>query len=188
MSCHARSAIPFKSLCGNTGAFVFVARMEVLVFKTFQRWDSVQTVGRGSVEITRAAQAAVQDSGLMTGTCHVFVRHTSASLLITENADPRVRRDLETLLARYAPDADPAYEHDDEGDDDMAAHARSILTGSSVTVPIGQSKLLLGAWQGVFLYEHRTQPYERHIVFTLIGATTPDKTQQPGYHPAGEAP
>lgn len=158
------------------------------MFKTFQRAILVRTAGRGSVEITRDVEAVLIQSKLMTGTCHVFVRHTSASLMITENADSRVRRDLETLLGRFAPDADPAYSHDDEGDDDMAAHARSVLTGSSVTVPIGMRKLMLGTWQGIFLYEHRTQGHDREIVLTLTGDTKPGESPQPYYPPTGEGP
>lgn len=98
----------------------------------------------------------------------VFVRHTSCSVIITENADPSVRDDLELLAARWAPDADPAYRHDTEGDDDMAAHARSVLAGSSVSVPVDGRKMLLGTWQGIFLWEHRTVPQLRQIVVTVV--------------------
>ena len=89
--------------------------------------------------------------------------------MITENADPAVRRDLETLAARWAPDADPAYRHDTEGDDDMAAHARSVLAGSSVTVPVAGGELLLGTWQGIYLWEHRTGAQTRTVVVTVVG-------------------
>ena len=88
--------------------------------------------------------------------------------MITENADPSVRRDLETLAARWAPDGDPVYLHDDEGDDDMAAHARNILTGNSVSVPIGKGELRLGTWQGIYLWEHRTLAHRRSIVVTVL--------------------
>ena len=99
----------------------------------------------------------------------MFVQHTSCSLLVTENADPDVRRDLETVLGRIAPDGDPAYRHDTEGPDDMAAHARTVLTGESVTLPVGAGRPLLGTWQGVFLWEHRTQPQRRSVVVTVLG-------------------
>lgn len=110
----------------------------------YQESFDVRTRGRGSIEITAEVAGIVRASGLSTGIAHVFVQHTSCSLMITENADPSVRRDLETLAARWAPDGDPVYLHDDEGDDDMAAHARNILTGSSVSVPIGKGELRLG--------------------------------------------
>jgi secondary thiamine-phosphate synthase enzyme len=103
------------------------------------------------------------------GLAHVFVQHTSCSLLLTENADPDVRRDLETVVGRIAPDGDPAYRHDTEGPDDMAAHARTVLTGASLTVPVGDGRLLLGTWQGVFLWEHRTAPQRRTVVVTVLG-------------------
>jgi secondary thiamine-phosphate synthase enzyme len=126
----------------------------------------ISTRSRGSVEITAQVAALVRSSG--TGIAHVFVRHTSCSLAITENADPTVRADLERLMQRWAPDADPAYRHDQEGDDDMAAHARSILTGTSVTVPVGDGRLLLGTWQGIYLFEHRTQGHRRELVVTVV--------------------
>jgi secondary thiamine-phosphate synthase enzyme len=97
----------------------------------------------------------------------VFLQHTSASLILCENADPDVRRDLETLLSRLAPDGDPAYVHDAEGPDDMASHARSILTSNSLTIPVNGGKLMLGTWQGVYLYEHRTAPHQRSVLVTL---------------------
>jgi len=96
------------------------------------------------------------------------VQHTSCSVMITENADPAVRRDLETLAARWAPDADPAYAHDTEGGDDMAAHARSLLAGTSVSVPVGGGALLLGTWQGIYLWEHRSGAQTRRVVVTVV--------------------
>jgi secondary thiamine-phosphate synthase enzyme len=111
----------------------------------------------------------IAQSGVHVGLAHVFVQHTSCSLMVTENADPDVRRDLETLIARVAPDGDPAYRHDTEGPDDMAAHARTVLTGESVTLPVGGGRLLLGTWQGVFLWEHRTEPQRRSVVVTVLG-------------------
>lgn len=130
---------------------------------------SIQTRGRGMTDITRQVADVARRGGALTGIAHVFVRHTSCSLLITENADPDVRRDLETLARRWAPDGDPAYRHDLEGEDDMAAHARSVLSGSSVTVPLAGGGLLLGTWQGIYLWEHRTHAHTREIVVTLAG-------------------
>ncbi|MFV0665594.1 secondary thiamine-phosphate synthase enzyme YjbQ [Denitromonas sp.] len=129
----------------------------------------VRTEGRGSQEITGAVNAAVRDSGVHTGLCHVFVQHTSCSLTITENADPDVRRDLETVMARLAPDGDPAWWHDLEGPDDMAAHVRSVLTDTGLSVPVGEGRLLLGTWQGIFLWEHRHHGATRSVVITVLG-------------------
>ena len=133
----------------------------------YQSIIEIPTRGRGTLEITAEVARIAAASGIATGVAHVFVQHTSCSLLITENADPAVRRDLETLAQRWAPDGDPAYRHDDEGDDDMAAHARSVLTGSSVSVPVGDGRLLLGTWQGIFLWEHRSNPHTRRVVVTV---------------------
>jgi secondary thiamine-phosphate synthase enzyme len=128
------------------------------------------TPGRGTRAITDAVARTVRESGVQCGLAHVFVQHTSCSLTITENADPDVRRDLETVLARLSPDGDPAYRHDTEGPDDMAAHARSVLTDTGLTVPVGAGRLLLGTWQGIFLWEHRTAPQRRSVVVTVLGA------------------
>ena len=134
-----------------------------------QKTLEFRTRGRGTTEITADVQRAVAASGIRKGLCTVFLQHTSASLILCENADPDVRRDLETLLARLAPDGDPAYVHDTEGPDDMAAHARSILTSNSLTIPVADGKLMLGTWQGLYLYEHRIAGHARRIVVTLIG-------------------
>lgn len=128
------------------------------------------TSGRGTRNITDAVAKLVAASGIDVGIVHVFVQHTSCSLTITENADPDVRRDLDTILSRLAPDGDPAYRHDLEGSDDMAAHARTVLTDSALTIPVGGGRLLLGTWQGIYLWEHRTSPQQRHIVVTVLGA------------------
>jgi secondary thiamine-phosphate synthase enzyme len=128
-----------------------------------------RTRGRGTTEITAQVQRAVAASRIRRGLCTVFLQHTSASLILCENADPDVRRDLETLLARLAPDGDPAFVHDTEGADDMAAHARSILTSSSFTIPVTDGRLALGTWQGLYLYEHRTTPHSRSVVVTVMG-------------------
>lgn len=133
----------------------------------YQEIIRVRTRGRGMTDITDAVGGVVRQGGPGTGMAGIFVRHTSCSLLITENADPDVRRDLETLARRWAPDGDPAYRHDLEGDDDMAAHARSVLTQTSLLVPYADG-LLLGTWQGIYLWEHRSQGHERELVVTLL--------------------
>ena len=134
---------------------------------------TIVTRGRGSTEITANVAALVRAAAVDTGIAHIFVRHTSCGLAITENADPTVRRDLEMLMQRWAPDGDPAYRHDLEGDDDMAAHARSLLTGTSLSVPFAGGRMLLGTWQGIYLFEHRTQGHQREIVVTLLGEVQP---------------
>lgn len=135
----------------------------------FQQTLQFRTQGRSTTEITAEVARAARSSGITCGVANVFVQHTSCSLMITENADPSVRHDLETLARRWAPDGDPAYRHDDEGDDDMAAHARAVLTGCSVTIPVGGGELLLGTWQGIFLWEHRLYPHVRNVVVTVFG-------------------
>ena len=134
----------------------------------YQTILDIQTQGRGTRDITAAVAEAVRASGLQCGLAHLFAQHTSCSLLITENADPDVRRDLETVLGRLAPDGDPAWRHDAEGPDDMAAHVRNMLTGSGLSVPVGGGRLLLGTWQGIYLYEHRTAPHRRRVVVTVL--------------------
>jgi len=126
------------------------------------------TTGRGTRDITGAVAQVVAQSGIECGLVHVFVQHTSCSLTITENASPDVRRDLETVIQRLAPDGDPAYRHDEEGPDDMSAHARSVLTDTGLTVPVGGGRLLLGTWQGIYLWEHRTAPHRRKVVVTVL--------------------
>ncbi|MGB7542754.1 MAG: secondary thiamine-phosphate synthase enzyme YjbQ [Burkholderiales bacterium] len=128
-----------------------------------------RTRGRGTQEVTAELQRAVAASGIRTGVATVFLQHTSASLVLCENADPDVRRDLETILARLVPDGDRAYRHDTEGPDDMAAHARTVLTASSLTLPVSGGRLALGTWQGLYLYEHRSAPHSRSIVVTVMG-------------------
>ncbi|MGD9951499.1 MAG: secondary thiamine-phosphate synthase enzyme YjbQ [Burkholderiales bacterium] len=129
----------------------------------------VRTRGRGTTEITSEVEHAVRASGVANGLCNVFLQHTSASLILCENAAPAVRADLETILARLAPDGDPAYRHDDEGPDDMAAHARTVLTASSLQIPVAGGRLALGTWQGIYLWEHRRAPHARHVVVTVMG-------------------
>ena len=129
----------------------------------------LSTSGRGTRDITRDVAAVVAASTLQCGLVHVFVQHTSCSLLLTENADGDVRRDLETIVSRLAPDGDPAYRHDAEGPDDMSAHGRSMLTDTALTVPVGGGRMLLGTWQGIYLWEHRTAPHRRRVVVTVLG-------------------
>ena len=134
-----------------------------------QQTLTFRTKGRGTTDITAEVARVVASSGIRKGICAVFLQHTSASLILCENADPDVRRDLETLLSRLAPDGDPAYVHDTEGPDDMAAHARAVLTSNSLTIPVAEGKLMLGTWQGLYLYEHRISEHERTVVVTTIG-------------------
>ena len=134
-----------------------------------QQQLEIDTRGRGSVDITRQIDAIVRASGIQTGLCHVFIEHTSASLLLTENADPAVHRDLEQSMSRLAPDGDPAWEHSSEGPDDMAAHVRSMLTESSLTLPIVSGACGLGTLQGVYVWEHRHRGHRRRVTVTCIG-------------------
>lgn len=130
---------------------------------------TLQTQGRATIEITAEIDALLRNSSISRGLCHVFLHHTSASLIITENADADVRHDLETYIARLVRDGDPAYRHDQEGDDDMAAHIRSVLTQSELTLPIDDGRLALGTWQGLYLWEHRYRPHRRRLTITLHG-------------------
>jgi secondary thiamine-phosphate synthase enzyme len=130
---------------------------------------AVDTRGRGLTEITRRIADWVGASGIASGLLTVFVRHTSASLLIQENADPGVQRDLERFFARLAPDGDRLFEHDAEGPDDMPAHVRSALTATQLSVPLADGRLALGTWQGIYLYEHRLRGQRRQVVLHLIG-------------------
>lgn len=129
----------------------------------------VDTPGRGFHDISDELRGAVRDSGVRDGLCHVFLRHTSASLLITENADPDVRHDLEQFISKLVPDGDPAYVHSMEGPDDMPAHIRSVLTCTELTVPVRDARLALGTWQGVYLWEHRYRAHRRRLEVTVIG-------------------
>ena len=130
---------------------------------------AVDTRGRGLTEITRRIADWVGASGLTDGLLTVFVRHTSASLLIQENADPEVQRDLERFFSRLVPDGDRLFEHNAEGPDDMPAHVRSALTATQLSVPLADGALALGTWQGVYLYEHRARGQRRQVVLHLIG-------------------
>ena len=130
---------------------------------------TVDTEGRGSVEITQAVGQVVAQAKVRTGLCHVFIHHTSASLMLCENADPTVRRDLEAFMERLAPDGDPLFRHVDEGPDDMPAHVRSVLTQTGLQIPLQQGRLALGTWQGVYLWEHRQRPHRRRLTVTVLG-------------------
>jgi secondary thiamine-phosphate synthase enzyme len=130
---------------------------------------AVATKGRGTVDITREVVRVVAESGARDGLATVWIHHTSASLIVCENADPSVRRDLEAFAARLVPDGDRMFTHDAEGDDDMPAHVRSVLTQTSIGIPIADGKLVLGTWQGLFLWEHRTSPHRRQVTVTVLG-------------------
>lgn len=136
---------------------------------THQTTINIQTRGRDTYHISDQIEAVVQRNNIKTGLCHVFIHHTSASLIITENADPDVRRDLETIIQRVSPDNDPEYFHTLEGPDDMSAHGRNMLTQTELTVPISNGKLGLGTWQGLFLWEHRRSGFSRKLTITLMG-------------------
>jgi secondary thiamine-phosphate synthase enzyme len=135
----------------------------------FQESFEISTHGRGSYPITGDVQLRVRNSRLRTGLCHLFVHHTSASLILCENADPDVRSDLDRFMARLVPDGDPLFEHRAEGPDDMAAHIRTILTDSGLTLPVSSGRCNLGTWQGVYLWEHRTSPHRRRLTVTVYG-------------------
>lgn len=129
----------------------------------------ISTPGRGFTDITGAVQEAVGDAGVSAGLCHLFVHHTSASLILCENADPSVRRDLEAFMQRLAADGDPLFTHTAEGPDDMPAHVRSVLTQSALTLPVAGGRCDLGTWQGVYLWEHRHAPHRRRITVSVEG-------------------
>jgi secondary thiamine-phosphate synthase enzyme len=129
----------------------------------------VRTPGRGLHDVTARVRDAVRGSGIATGTAHVFAAHTSCGLVVSENADPDVRDDLERWLTRLVRDGDAIFAHDAEGPDDMAAHVRSVLTGVSLVLPVADGALALGTWQGVYLWEHRTAPHRRLVRVTVTG-------------------
>jgi secondary thiamine-phosphate synthase enzyme len=124
---------------------------------------------RGLTEVTRDVQDAVAASGVGEGLCTVFIRHTSASLVIQENADPAVREDLEAFLSRLVPDGDPLFSHDAEGPDDMPSHVKSVLTRTSEAIPVREGRLALGTWQGLYVWEHRTARHTRELVVHVLG-------------------
>ncbi len=130
---------------------------------------TVSTPGRGLFDITERVQRAVESCGVAEGLCTVFLHHTSASLLIGENADPSVQEDLERFFARLVPDGDRLFQHVAEGPDDMPSHVRSVLTGVSLSIPVLQGRCALGTWQGIYLYEHRRRAHVRTVSVTVVG-------------------
>jgi secondary thiamine-phosphate synthase enzyme len=134
-----------------------------------QETITIETGGQGLIEFTRDVARIAKASGIETGLAHVFCRHTSASLLIQENADPDVQRDLLAFFKRLVRDGDPLFIHRAEGPDDMPAHVKSALTQSTLTIPISDGRMMLGTWQGIYLFEHRTQPHTRHVVVHMVG-------------------
>ncbi len=130
---------------------------------------TIHSSGRGTYEITHEIEKLIRQSGVQQGLCHIFINHTSASLIICENADQAVRQDLETFMAKLSPDGDPMFTHHDEGADDMPAHIRTALTQSELSIPISNSASALGTWQGIYLWEHRTAPHRRYVTVTIHG-------------------
>ncbi len=129
----------------------------------------VATDGRGTYDLTDRIQAVVRDAGVRLGLCHVFLHHTSASLMLCENVDPDVRRDLESFMSRLVPDGDSSFVHTAEGADDMPAHIRTVLTQSGLDLPVHEGRCDLGTWQGVYLWEHRVRAHERRVTITVHG-------------------
>lgn len=129
----------------------------------------IQTAGRETRDITAEVGQAVTESGVSTGLAHVFLQHTSASLMLCENADPEVRADLERFMQRLAPDGDPSFRHRAEGPDDMPAHVRTVLTHSDITLPVRDGRCVLGTWQGIYLWEHRHAAHRRRLTITVCG-------------------
>ena len=127
------------------------------------------TSGRGTQDITAEVKTLLSKATIRQGLCHLFLKHTSASLMLCENYDPQVRKDLEQFLVRLIPDGDPLFKHVIEGQDDMPAHIRTVLTQTSLTLPLQNGQLVLGTWQGIYLYEHRYQAQERHLLITVVG-------------------
>lgn len=130
---------------------------------------TVATRGRGTYDISAEVARVVREARIETGICQVFVHHTSASLILCENADPTVRRDLEAFLARLVPDGEPLFRHTDEGPDDMPAHVRAILTKMDLSLPVTSGRCALGTWQGIYLYEHRARAHRRTVTVTVLG-------------------
>ena len=129
----------------------------------------IPTRGRGLYEFTREVAAWIDQDAFNSGLVTLHLRHTSASLLIQENADPDVRRDLEKFFARLVPDGDPLFAHTVEGDDDMPAHVRTALTAVNLSIPVSAGRLVLGTWQGIYLWEHRRSPHSRTISLHFVG-------------------
>jgi secondary thiamine-phosphate synthase enzyme len=135
----------------------------------FQRTIELPALRRGLHDLTGRVEAVVSQSGVRTGLCHAFLQHTSASLLIQENADPRVLADLDAWFSRMVPDGDPRWTHVDEGPDDMPSHVRAALTQPALIIPVSEGRLALGTWQAIYLFEHRLAPHRRRLVVTVQG-------------------
>jgi secondary thiamine-phosphate synthase enzyme len=133
------------------------------------RGFTLGTDARGTYEITERVQQIVHESRVTQGLCTVFLHHTSASLVLCENADPSVRHDLERFFARLVPDGSPEFRHTAEGPDDMPAHIRAILTQNSLSVPVSEGSCDLGTWQGIYVWEHRTAPHRRRVTVSIVG-------------------
>ncbi|PCI08437.1 MAG: secondary thiamine-phosphate synthase [Gammaproteobacteria bacterium] len=135
----------------------------------YQQKLRFSTTGRGTYNITKQVAEVIEKSRITSGICHLFIQHTSASLILCENADRTVREDLDNYMAKLVKDGDSMYQHNDEGSDDMAAHIRTILTQGSMSLPIHKGKCDLGLWQGIFMWEHRTNSHKRNIAVTIMG-------------------
>ncbi len=137
--------------------------------KLWQTPLTVSTRGRGSLPITDKIQQAVAEAGIDQGLCHLFLHHTSASIILCENADPDVRTDMEQFMLRLVPDGDPLFVHVAEGPDDMPAHIRTLLTHTDLTLPVDKGRCSLGTWQGIYLWEHRQHGHRRHLTVSVSG-------------------
>jgi secondary thiamine-phosphate synthase enzyme len=129
----------------------------------------IETKGRGTYDLSTSVQRLVAESGIQVGICNIFICHTSASLMLSENADPAVLKDLETFMSRQVRDGDPMFTHTAEGPDDMSAHVRSVLTQSDLNLPVSEGRCALGTWQGIFLWEHRHAAHSRRVIVTVHG-------------------
>lgn len=134
-----------------------------------QEMIQIETRGRSTYDISSQVQEIVRQSAIKTGICQLFIQHTSASLILCENADPTVRQDLERFMSRLVPDGDRIFDHTQEGPDDMPAHIRSILTNMDMSFPVIDGRPGLGVWQGIYLWEHRTHPHRRRVTVTIYG-------------------
>lgn len=135
----------------------------------YQQELRFSTRGRGTANISRDVAEVIRNSGISQGICQIFIHHTSASLILCENADPAVRSDLETFMNKIAPDGASMFQHRDEGPDDMPAHVRSVLTQGTLSIPVNGGRDTLGTWQGIYLWEHRTHPHNRKVTVTVMG-------------------
>ena len=161
---------PARMKRDNANALTFATAAPLhLGMKQFSRQITIATRGRGFYEFTDEVGKLLRGAAIHTGLATLFVQHTSASLLIQENADPEVRRDLEMFFSRLVPDGDPAWRHDSEGPDDMPAHVRAALTATHLSIPVTQGELALGTWQGIYLWEHRTAPHQRRVMAHFLG-------------------